>query len=123
MKAALPYVLVFVLSPACADVVARWNFNSPSPDGNTATGSVVPCQGNGTAALLGGVTATFAAGCTNDPADDNSGWNTSTYPSQATSNKTAGVQFSVDTVGYSGITICWDQRVSSTASKYYRLQY
>ena len=43
-----------------------------------------------------------APGSSNDPADtDNSAWNTSAYAAQATNNKTAGVQFTVSTVGYS----------------------
>ena len=60
-------------------VFAQWNFNSVTPDGNTTTGTTTPSIGAGTAALVGGATATFATGDTTfDPAGstDNSGWNT-----------------------------------------------
>ena len=108
-----------------ADTIAQWNFNSVPPDGMTATGTNFPSFGTGTASLIGGTAATYAGGSTNDPApaSDNSGWNTKTYPAQATGNKTAGVQFNVNTLSYSNIVIRWDQRLSDTASKYYRLQY
>jgi hypothetical protein len=85
--------------------------------------------GSGTASLIGGVAPgtpnEFSTGSTNDPAssNDDSGWQTTGYPAAATGNKTAGVQFNVSTVGYSNIVVRWDQRVTSTASKYYRLQY
>jgi hypothetical protein len=70
-----------------------------------------------------GTTVTFATGSTNDAAGDNTGWNTTSYPSQGTGNKTDGIQAGVSTVGYANIAIGWDQRLSGTASKYFRLQY
>jgi len=125
MKTTLIVPILLILSAtAYGDSIAQWNFNSPTPDGNTATGTLAPSAGQGTAALVGGASSTFATGCTNDSAaSDNSGWNTASFPGQGTSNKTAGVQFNVSTVGYSDIVIRWDHRVSSTASKYCRLQY
>jgi hypothetical protein len=107
-------------------VFAQWNFNSPSPDGNTATGTTTPSIGTGTASLVGGATATFATGDTSlDPAGstDNSGWNTATYPAQGTGNKTRGAQFAVSTVGKQNIVISWSSESPSTGSKYGRLQY
>jgi hypothetical protein len=99
---------------ANADLIAQWNFNN----------SQAPSYGQGAATLIGGTTATFATGCTNDPAGSgNTGWNLAHFPSQGTNNLTAGVQFNVSTLGYSEISIRWDHRVSSTASKYCRLQY
>jgi endonuclease/exonuclease/phosphatase family metal-dependent hydrolase len=105
-------------------VIAQWNFNSITPDANTSTGTTVPSIGNGTAALVGGTTATFASGDTNLDANvsDNSAWNTSTYPASG-NNKTAGVQFSVSTAGSQNIVIFWSQRSSNTGGKYFRLQY
>src|SRR2546426_3722553 len=113
------------ISPACADLITQWTFDSVPPDSSTSTGTNRPSFGNGTTSLIGGVTAKWAAGSTNDPASstDDSAWNTSHYPGQGIGNKTAGVQFNVSTLGYSNIVIRWDQRVSDTASKYYRLQY
>jgi hypothetical protein len=93
------------------------------------TGTTNPSVGGGTASLIGGVMPgtpnEFSTGSTNDPASstDDSGWQTTDYPAKETGNKTAGVQFNVSTVGYSNIVVRWDQRVTSTASKYYRLQY
>jgi Metal-dependent hydrolase len=106
--------------------IAQWNFNSVSADANVGTGSTSPSIGSGTAALIGGTTATFATGSSGDPASagsDNSGWNTTSYPAATANNKTAGVQFNVSTVGKQNIVISWDERVSNTGSKYVRLQY
>jgi hypothetical protein len=114
---------------ARADLIAQWNFNSVPPDGQPTTGTNVPSVGTGTASLIGnvmpGTPNEFSTGGTNDPASssDDSGWQTSNYPAAGTGDKTGGVQFNVSTVGYSNIVIRWDQRVTSTASKYYRLRY
>src|SRR6266481_4357541 len=110
---------------ARADIIAQWNFDSVPPDGSPTTGTTAPSVGSGTASLIGGVTGGFSAGSTNDPASstDDSGWQTSDYPAKEIGNKTGGVQFTVSTVGYSNIVVRWDQRVTSAASKYYRLQY
>src|SRR6266567_3249354 len=122
--------LVFVLFCAqstCvhADVIALWTFNSVPPDADNGTGTNNPAIGSGTASVLGSITATYSDGGTNDPASgtDDSGWATTHYPSQSTSNKIAGVQFNVSTLDYSNIVVRWDQRVTGSASKYYRLQY
>src|SRR6266436_5458287 len=98
--------IVMTVSLTCsnADIIAQWDFNSLIPDDNTSTGTVLPSIGGGAAFVVGGATAVFAPGSSNDPADtDNSAWNTSAYAAQATNNKTAGVQFTVSTVGYSNI--------------------
>lgn len=118
------FVLALLFS-ADADIIGQWNFNSVPPDGNVATGSTNASVGNGTASLIGGISGGFSTGSTNDPATtaDDSGWQTSDYPAKETANKTAGVQFNVSTVGYSNIVVRWDHRVTSTASKYFRLQY
>jgi hypothetical protein len=112
-----------------ADIIAQWNFNSVLSDGDPGTGTNAPSFGTGTAMMIGGVTppstGEFSTGSTNDPASstDDSGWQTSHYPAQETGDKTAGVQFNVSTVGYSNIVVRWDQRVTSTASKYFSFQY
>src|SRR5258708_3354387 len=123
-------VLVFASMLFCAhsvyaDVIAQWTFNSVPPDADNATGTNLPAIGSGSASVLGPITATYSDGGTNDPASgtDDSGWATTHYPSQGTSNKIAGVQFNVSTLDYSNIVVRWDQRVTGSASKYYRLQY
>jgi hypothetical protein len=121
-------LLLLVLSVAPnshAAVLAQWNFNSNPPDGPVNTGTNIVSAGAGTASLVGSNTATYATGSPTDPAGstDNSGWNTAGYPPQGTSNKVRGVQFSVSTLGYERIVITWDQRHSSTSSRYIRFQY
>ncbi|PYJ07974.1 MAG: hypothetical protein DME25_02580, partial [Verrucomicrobia bacterium] len=109
-------------------IIAQWNFNSLTSDTNSATGTLNPSLGSGTASYVGGTTAAgsgeFATGSgTDSNTTDNSGWNTSTYPTQGTGNKTAGARFNVSTAGRQNISIRWDQRESGTGSKYARLQY
>ena len=127
MKGKLLAIAALSASLACATgaTIAQWNFNSPTPDGSPPSGTTAPSTGSGLASLVGSVTATFSDGSTNDPApaSDDSGWNTTHYPAQGTSNKMAGVQFNISTLGYSNIVVRWDLRVTGTASKYYRLQY
>jgi len=108
--------------------ITQWNFNSPTPDANTSTGTTAPAIGTGTATLVGGTTATFASGDasggSSDPATgDDSGWNVSTFPAQSISPKTAGVQFSVPTTGFQNITVSFDQRHSNTAANRAVFQY
>src|SRR5260221_2237762 len=106
MKSILPAAAVLLLALSCghAGLIAQWNFNSTTPDNSTTTGVSTPSFGTGSAALVGGATATFASGSTNDPAaSDNSAWDTKHFPSQGISNKTAGAQFNVSTLGYSNI--------------------
>jgi hypothetical protein len=120
-------------SVASAAVVTQWNFNSVINDGLTSTGTTLPFVGSGTASLVGGVTSpSFNAGGTtgiapassSDPAStDNSGWQTTNYPAQGTGNKTAGVQFAVNTTNYEDIIITFDVRHSNTSANTLRLQY
>ena len=107
-------------------VIAQWTFNSSPSDANTTTGTLSPALGAGTSTTIGGVSQTFAGGSPVDPAaagNDNSAWNTSTYPASNVGNKTAGVRFNVSTAGRQNISVRWDQRASNTGSKYIRLQF
>jgi len=106
-------------SIARADIVAQWNFN-----GTFDTVSPLPSSGSGTASRLNGVSgASVTTASPNDPGSPNTAWNTSAYPPQGTSNKTAGVKFVVNTTGYTNIAVSWDTVDSNTGSKYTRLQY
>ena len=104
--------------------LARWDFNATNTLDVAAPSA---SSGLGTAALVNGTTATFTTGTYSDPAGApgaaNSGWNTAGYAPQGTSNKTAGAQFNVSTLGYQNLLLVWEQRHSDTASKYTRLQY
>ena len=114
-----------VSSAAQAQTITQWNFNSVTPDNNTATGSLVPSVGSGTAALVGGTIGSFASGVgsTDMVASDNSGWGTTGYATQGTGDRTRGVQFNVSTVGSSLISVSWDQRLSNTAARSAQFQY
>jgi hypothetical protein len=117
-------LLMAVLTCSKAEIIAQWDFNSVVPDDNTSTGTVLPSIGSGAVSVVGGTTAVFAPGSANDPTvADNTAWNTSGYPAQGSNNKTAGLQFNLSTAGFSNIVISWEHKVSSSASKYCRLQY
>ncbi len=54
---------------------------------------------------------------------NNLAWGTQDYPAATVSNKQAGVQFNVNTIGAKNIKVSFDLRATTTASKYQRLQY
>lgn len=117
-----------LVAPAHAVIVTQWNFNSVVPDGSTGTGTTIPSTGVGTAALVGGTTASFASGDasggSSDPASgDDSAWNTTTYAAQGTGDKTRGASFAVSTVGYQDILLSFDLRHSNTSSRFGAVQY
>lgn len=94
---------------ATGNTIAQWTF-----EGDVIT----PAVGTGTASLIGGTTATFAAGNGGGRA-----WNLATFPAQGTASGTAGVQFAVPTTGTNGISISFDHRGSSTPSRWARVDY
>lgn len=110
---------------ATPTTLAQWNFNSPTPDNATATGTLAPAVGAGSVSLIGGVTSTFATGAgSGDPATaDDSGWNTTTYAAQGMQDRQRGVQFSLSTLGWQDIRVSWDQRHSNTAARHVQFQY
>jgi hypothetical protein len=115
--ASTPIVLTVIVPPSAT--LALWNFN----DTNAPLASPPPVSGSGTASLLNGVKPTFTTGVDADSGGTNRAWTTDTYPPQGTSNRTAGVQFSVSTLGYQNILLTWYERHSPGGSKYTRLQY
>ena len=122
----LAAIAAAAIAPAHAVVVTQWNFNSVTPDGATGTGTTAPAIGAGMASLVGGTTSPgFSSGNgSSDPdTSDDSGWQTTTYAAPGTGDKTRGVQFLVSTVGYTHVTVSWDQRHSNTASRYALFQY
>jgi hypothetical protein len=96
------------LAGARAATITTWTFE------NVTT----PSTGSGTASLVGGTSATFAAGD-----GGGQGWNTTDYASQSTGSGTRGVQFSVSTVGFEDITLSYRHRSSDTASRWAMVQY
>ena len=112
-------------APASGTTLAFWDFNSPTSDADPTTGTLQSASGSGSAALAGGVTASFTAsnGSSDPNSTDNSNWRITTWPAQGTQNKENGIRFNVPTAGYRSIKLRWDLRASNTASKYTRLQY
>lgn len=118
---------------AAADIITRWDFNSLPQDGNTATGTLTPSTGAGTASGVGGVNATaFSSGDANGGSTDpvvnsattsDSGWQVTTFAAQGAENQGRGVQFLVSTAGYMNIVVTFDQRHSNTSSRFYAGQY
>lgn len=118
---------------AAADIITRWDFNSLPQDGNTATGTLLPAIGSGTASGVGGVTATaFSSGdanggstdpVVNSPTTSDSGWQVTGFAPQGTEDQSRGVQFLVSTAGYMNIVVTFDQRHSNTSSRFYAGQY
>ncbi len=106
-------------------VVSHWDFNSVPPDAKTTTGSALPTLGTGIVAGIGGATSSFsdATGSGDAAKKDNTGLNLATFSAQGTGSGNRGLQFQVPTVGYQNISVTWDQRFSSTASKAYQFQY
>ena len=108
---------VFAFTTANAQTtITEWNFTA-----DVAT----PNVGTGTITLIGGTTNTFASGSGSSDPDTttNRAYNTSTYAALGTENKQRGIQVSVSTVGYQGISLVFDQRLSNTANNTYVVQY
>lgn len=126
-KTALALLLAAAGVNAHADTIIQWNFNSPTPDAVTSTGTLNPAVGNGVASLLnttGSFSSGDASGGSSDPASgDDSGWQTTSYATQGTGNKSEGVQFNFSTIGYTGVNFSYDLRHSNTSSRYELVQY
>lgn len=97
---------------------AQVNFTQWTFEGDVIT----PSTGSGTAALIGGTTATFATGYTGTGTGGRA-WNSANYPEQGIGSGTAGVEFVTSTSGYSNFQVSWDGRHSNTSANRVRLQY
>jgi hypothetical protein len=99
--------------------LALWNFNSPSPDGNPATGTTTAAVGSGTLTAIGGVSTSFVsgAGSTDPDTADDSALSLTGFPAQYTGSGTAGVQLAVDTTGYTSLVLRFDQKNTAPASR------
>ena len=122
---AIAAAVMALAQPACAVVVAQWNFNSPTPDGNVSTGWPLPSVGAGGAGLFGFTSFFYATGTgSTDPAPaDNAAWYTRPYPAQGTGDKAAGVMLTVSTLDLTNILVSWDQLHADNASKYVQVRY
>jgi hypothetical protein len=120
-----------VTMPISGNIITQWHYNGPSaeevPGGSN---SPLPSLGEGSAGLTGGTTATFASGTASGGSSDpvttsppNFAWNSTTYPAQGESPKTAGVYFLISTLGFENISFTFDQRLSNTAANTWMVQY
>jgi hypothetical protein len=104
--------------------LAFWNFNGALNPTNP-----LPYQGIGTALAsdCNGFAQTTGTGLDSNDypplGGANFSWGTSNYPAASVSNKQAGVQFNLSTVNAKDITLSFDVRGTTTASKYFRLQF
>ena len=115
-----------------SNVLTQWTFNSNPPDAQTATGTLTPSTGTGTASVIGLTTTdAYVGGSVTDPlgsAGAATGGNNSslvyTGPSSGTvADKSAGFQIAVSTVGKKDVVIYWDNRASNAGPKHLRAQY
>ena len=93
--------------------ITQWTF-----DGYNNTSTPSPSTGTGIASLVG--TTAPSGSFTGLPGN---GWQTTTYPSQGTNNKTAGVQFQISTTGWQNIKFSFNIRHSNTAANTVVVQY
>ncbi len=107
--------------------LTRWDFNETN---DYTPVNPAPSLGSGTAIpgpSAGATNFIFAPGALFDPAQlvtdsTNAAWELNGF-NAGISNKTAGFQYNVSTVGYTNILLTWSERHSATASKYMRVQY
>src|SRR5690348_6038555 len=130
----LSSVIVGMATGLYANTIVLWDFNSLVNDFTPTTGTFKPNGGFGTPArTVGGVgnrIGTVAASATTDSnTGDNSQWRVGTnlgndsFPTATNANKTTGAEFHVNSSGYTNIHVTWDQENSSSASRYWRVQY
>lgn len=117
------------LAQAQSQILTQWNFNSPVPDGSFSTGSLEPNIGSGQFTMLPGLTGGFGGGAisggSSDPTPftDNSAWAVATFAPQGTLDRQRGVQFSVDTTGFTSLVVSWDQRQGGSSARHTQFQY
>lgn len=116
------FAIAFAAPTAMAQgIITQWNFTP-----GFSTTSPVPSLGFGTAALVGGTTATSAGGLTNSGSTEavagSTAWNTSTYAAAGTGSGTRGISFLVDTTGLSNMVFRYDVRYSNTSSRFAQVE-
>lgn len=106
--------------------ISQWTYEPLQ--GTTA--NPTPNTGIGSSALVGSMTSPGTAtgmllagtGCGTQNGANPGAWAIATANPGAT-NESSGAQFNVSTIGYTGITVSWDQRWSNTSTNTVRLQY
>ncbi|NBD19446.1 hypothetical protein GTZ97_02000 [Aquabacterium fontiphilum] len=110
------------LPAVSATTLAYWDFNSD--DGQVSTGSLLPSEGGGTMALIGGAQGLFTSGSPGDPAGFplDSGWSVGGFPAQGTASATAGLAGLVSTVGYHQIVLSFDHKTQPSGNKWFAVE-
>jgi len=104
---------------AHADTVALWDFNSfTCTSACTTMPKATQTANGGVLSAVGAITFTSAGG-----SGTGSALNTASYPAQGTGSLTRGVQFLIDTTGYTDLVLTFAQRNSATASAWTTLRY
>lgn len=106
--------------------ITKWNFNSTTNDGNTATGVTTPAIGAGTMTLTSVTANGFNDGSAVDPASlgtDNSSRALQGPSNSGVANKTGGPKFAVSTANYTNIVVSFELWTAGRASAYWRGQY
>ena len=104
---------------AHADIVGLWDFNSYTCAAPCTTlPKATQTANGGSVSALGGITFNSAAG-----SGTGSALSTTSYANQGTGDGTRGVQFMIDTSGYTNLVLTFDQRDSATATAYTKLMY
>ena len=111
--------LAIASAQAQADTVALWDFNSFTCTSNCTAPKATQSANGGSLSVLGG--ATFVGGVAGSGTGN--AINTTTYAAQGTGNLTRGIQFMIDTSGYTDLVLTFAQRNSSSASAWTTLQY
>ena len=110
--------LAFGTAQAHAESIALWDFNSFSCTSNCQPPKATATANGGVLTAVGGITFSSAGGF-----GSGSALNTTTYGAQGSGSLTRGVQFMVDTTGYTDVVLSFAQRNSATASAWTTLRY
>ncbi len=103
---------------ARADSIALWEFNSFSCSSNCTMPKATATANGGVLTAVGAITFSSAGG-----SGAGSALNTATYAAQGAGSLTRGVQFMIDTSGYTDVVLSFAQRNSATASAWTTLRY
>ena len=107
-------LLIFLISGIAASAqttLTMWNFESST---------TAPSTGTGTLSLIGGTAPSATAFPSGNPTIS---YSITTFPGNTSASGTAGYQFAVSTVGYSGITVSFDTSGTNSSSKWQRYEY
>lgn len=102
-----------------ADTIALWDFNSYTCASGCAAPKVTQSANGAWVSGVGGVTLVGGVAGSSSP----NAMNTSNYAAQGTEDKQRGVQFLIDTSGYTDLVLTFAQRNSNSASAWTVLQY